>query len=134
MKKSKYCCFCGEELTLESLRDETKAKYCQKCDHVFFEAPFPAVIAAVTNADRIQLTRSVEWKHPFWGLIAGHLNAEETAEGAAVREVREEAGLTVSSLKILKTFLRKATGTDSDLLMIAFAGVTKDARAKSWSV
>jgi hypothetical protein len=88
MKKPKYCCFCGEMLKLETLRDETKEKYCSKCDHVFFEAPSPTVIVAVTNADRILLTRSVEWKHPFWGLIAGHLNAEETAEEAAVREVR----------------------------------------------
>jgi NAD+ diphosphatase len=130
MKERKYCCFCREELKLKTLRDETREKHCSKCDHVFFEAPSPTVIVAVTNADTILLTRSVEWTHHFWGLVAGHLKSEETAEEAAVREVHEETGLTVTGLTILRTFIRKAVGTDSDLLMIAFVAETKDTRIK----
>jgi len=126
MKQPEYCCFCGKELTLKILLDGTREKYCSKCNHVFFDAPSPSVIVAVTNADKILLTRSVGWKHSYWGLIAGHLKSGETAEEAAIREVYEEVGLTISDLKILKTYLKTNEGADSDLLMIAFTAEASD--------
>ena len=100
--------------------------YCSKCDHVFFDAPSPSVIVVVTNADKILLTRGVEWKHSYWGLVAGHLKAGETAEEAAIREVHEEVGLAISNLKLLKTFIKTDEGADSDLLMIAFTAEAND--------
>jgi len=122
MKGQKYCSFCGKKLVLKTLRDGTKEKYCSTCDHVFFDASSPAVIVAVTNANRVLLARAVEWQHPHWGLISGHIKAGETAEQTAVREVYEEVGLKVQDLKILKTYVTK----DQDFLMIAFKAETND--------
>jgi NAD+ diphosphatase len=89
-------------------------KYCLQCDKVFFDAPSPAVIVAVVNGGKILLTRSVGWSHPYWGLVAGHIKSGETAEEAAVREVREEVGLDIKNLSIVGTFAHR----DLDLLMV----------------
>lgn len=86
---------------------------------MFFDAPSPAVIVAVTNTDRILLTRSVGWEHPYWGLIAGHVKSGETAEEAAIREVLEEVGLEIFDLKILRTYAKS-----QEILMIGFTAKT----------
>ena len=122
----RYCCFCGEELTSKVLLDGSREKYCQKCDRVFFDEPSPAVIIAVTNNDRILLTRSVGWNHPYWGLVAGHVISGETAEETAVREVREEVGLNVSALEIIGTY----AAIGRDLLMVGFKSQTECADIK----
>lgn len=126
MKELKYCCFCGKELISKILHDGSREKYCQGCDHVFFDVPYPAVIVVVINIDKILLTRSVGWMHPFWGLIAGHVKTGETAEDAAIREIREEVGLEVFDLKFLKTYADKRR----NLLMIGFRGETKNSQIR----
>ncbi len=120
MKALGYCRFCGRELVLKTLLDGSQEKYCPECDHVFFDEPSPAVIVAVTNTDRILLTRSVGWDHSYWGMVAGHIKSGETAEEAAVREVSEEVGLTVSIPEFLGTFALK----DRNLLLIGFRAET----------
>ena len=95
-------------------------KYCPECDHVFFDAPSPAVIIALTNADRILLTKKISGVHSYWGLVSGHVKQGETAEEAAIREVREETGLEIFNLTILRTYMMKA----NNLLMIGFSAKT----------
>jgi len=116
MKRLRYCRFCGKELVIKTLLDGSNEKYCPKCDQVFFDEPSPAVIVAVTNDERILLTRSVGWEHPYWGFVAGHVKSGETAEEAAVREVSEEVSLEVAGLELLGTYAPK----DRGLLMIGF--------------
>lgn len=117
----RYCCFCGKELISKTLIDGSRERYCPLCDHVFFDTPSPAVIVGVTNGERILLTRSVGWEHPYWGLIAGHVASGETAEEATIREVREEVGLEVSDLEILGTYVHE----HRNLLMIGFRAEAK---------
>ena len=114
-----YCRLCGRILIFKTLLDGSKERYCPECDRVFFDTPSPAVIVAVIHADRILLTRSVDWTQPFWGLVAGHVKSGETAEDAAFREVREEVGLDIFALQILGTY------TTRDLLMIGFTAETE---------
>jgi len=121
LKEKKYCCFCGKQLVLKTLSDGSTEKYCDDCDRVFFSTPSPAVIVMVTDANNVLLVRSVDWKHPYWGLISGYIKVEETAEETARREVREEVGLEITSLEFLKTY----TAKDRDFLMIAFKAKTE---------
>lgn len=121
MNKLNYCSSCGRKLNPKTLLDGSTEKYCPDCDYVFFDEPSPAVIVAVANADKILLARSVGWKHNRWGLVAGHLKSGETAEEAAIREVREEVGLRVYKLEILGTYAIRSR----DLLMIGFKAETK---------
>jgi len=130
MTRLSYCSFCGKELILKTLLDGSREKYCQGCDHIFFDAPSPAVIIAVTNVDKVLLTRSVGWKHPYWGLIAGHVRSGETAEDATIREIREEVGLEISDLKILKTYSFIDRALKTYILTIGFTAEAKDIRIR----
>ncbi len=114
---------------MKTLHDGSKEKYCDKCDYVFFLTPSPAVIVMVTNANRVLLARAIEWTHPYWGLISGHIEAGETAEQTAVREVYEEVGLKIQNATILKTYIKE----DHDLLMIALKAKTKATKIKKSS-
>ncbi len=116
MRDMRFCSFCGKALALKTLDDGSEEKYCGACDHVFFETPSPAVLVLVTNSDSVLLARGVGWKHPYWGLISGHIRTGSTAEETAVREVREEVGLEVSNLKLVRTYAAR----DRRLLMLAF--------------
>jgi NAD+ diphosphatase len=120
MGRLKYCSFCGEKLILKNLLDGSREKYCKTCTHVFFDAPSPAIIVAVTREDNILLTRSIEWKHPYWGLIAGHVKSGETAEEAVIREVHEEVGIDIFDVEILGTSVK-----NHELLMIEFTAKTR---------
>jgi len=126
MKQLRYCCFCGRELVFKTLLDGSRERYCPGCDHVFFDEPSPAVIVAVTRRDKILLTRSVEWKHPYWSLVAGHVKSGETAEEAAVREVKEETGVQIFNLQILGTYAPE----HRDLLIIGYGAETDDTGIK----
>ncbi|MGD8505345.1 MAG: NUDIX domain-containing protein [Candidatus Bathyarchaeota archaeon] len=121
MKEQRYCRFCGKELIPKILLDGSKERYCSACNYVFFSTPSPAVIVMVASKNRILLARGVGWKHPYWGLISGHIKRDETAEQTAIREVQEEVGLEISNLKILKT----CVAGDYGLLMIAFKAKTR---------
>ena len=117
MKNLNFCCACDQKLESKTLLDGSIEKYCSQCDRVFFDAPSPAAIVAVINGDKILLTRSVGWNHPYWGLVAGYIKSGETAEEAAIREVKEEVGLDVKKLHIIGTFASK----DLDLLMVGYS-------------
>jgi NAD+ diphosphatase len=112
-----YCSFCGKKLLFKTLLDGSNEKYCNDCDHVFFDSPSPAIIVAVLNANDILLTRSVGWRHPYWGLIAGHIQSGETAEETTIREVHEEVGLEILNVQILRTYAAK----NRNLLMIGYS-------------
>jgi NAD+ diphosphatase len=116
-----YCCYCGQKLTLKLLYDRSKEKHCQQCNHVFFNSPSPAIIVAVINGSQILLTRSIEWTHSYWGLLAGHIKTHETAEHATKREILEEVGITVHKVSLLRTYIHS-----NDLLMIAFKASTEN--------
>jgi NAD+ diphosphatase len=97
-----------------------------ECNYVFFLTPSPAVIVMVTNSNNVLLARGVGWKHPYWGLISGHIKVGDTVEQTAIREVREEVGLEVFNLEFLRTYATKYR----DLLMIEFKAETKETSIK----
>lgn len=112
--KMKYCCYCGRKLVAKTLSDLSKEKYCDKCDHVFFNSPYPAVIVAVAHNGSILINER--------GLIAGYIRPGETAEEAAIREAREEVGLEILDLTFVNTYPAK----DRNLLMIGYRAKARD--------
>jgi len=76
---------------------------CPKCGHVTerYKNPFPAADVIVAIGDKIVLIRR---KNPpeGWAVPGGFIDYGETAEAAAIREIREETGLEISDLELFE--------------------------------
>lgn len=71
---------------------------CPNCKYTHYANPALAVGVVVTDEqDRVCLIlRGEEPRKGFWGLPAGFMEGDETAEEGAVRECFEETGLEVA--------------------------------------
>ena len=95
MRKKKYCHFCGTYLT-EKFFEGCLRLFCEQCNEPLYENPIPATcLVVVDNKNRVLLVkRSVEPKKGFWCLPGGFMELGETPEKSALRELKEETGLS----------------------------------------
>jgi NAD+ diphosphatase len=93
---SRHCPQCGER----AVRMEGEwGKRCPRCAYEHYPHLHPAVIVLVRDGDRVLLTRKSFWPKGRFGLVAGFVDAGESLEGAAAREVREEVGVEIRDLQ-----------------------------------
>jgi 8-oxo-dGTP diphosphatase len=95
IKTKRFCHFCAH--ALEERRMEGRMRlYCTRCQEVIYENPVPAAcVVLVDDQQRLLLVkRKVAPKEGLWCLPGGFIECAETTEQAAVRELREETGLT----------------------------------------
>ena len=91
----RFCPECGAPLVLE-MRGDRERPVCPACGFVVYLNPAVAAGTLVEIDGRVVLIRrAVEPRKGYWGLPAGYVEADESAEEAAIRETREEAGLEV---------------------------------------
>ncbi len=97
---NRYCGACKTEL-----RDsETeRALICPNCRTVRYPRINPAVIVAVTDGERLLLTKYADRPFSRFALVAGFCEAGESAEDTVRREVWEEVGLRVKNLRYYKS-------------------------------
>lgn len=97
-RRSRFCGACGTAMA--HCTDE-RALRCPACGEIYFPMIAPAVIVAITCGDSILVARNVnsQWKH--YSLIAGYVEVGESTEHAVRREVMEEVGLEITSLRYL---------------------------------
>jgi len=90
-----FCPACGGRT---DVRSAGWSRHCPSCGREHFPRTDPAVIVAVTSPDR---TRLLLGKNALWAdrnmysTFAGFVEAGESLEATIVREVAEEAGVTV---------------------------------------
>ncbi len=97
-QQNTYCGVCGARtVMLEAgfLRRCTDAE----CGQQHFPRTDPAIIVLVTHGDRALLGRQAKWDATWYSVLAGFVEPGESLEQAVRREVKEEAGITVSDVR-----------------------------------
>ncbi|MBE5962744.1 MAG: NAD(+) diphosphatase [Lachnospiraceae bacterium] len=99
-KTRRYCGSCGTKMVKS---EKERALICPKCHQMEYPKIAPAVIVAVTNGDRLLLSRYARGGYRNYALIAGFAEVGETLEDTVRREVREEVGLKVKNIRYYKS-------------------------------
>lgn len=112
----KHCPECGARLKPHDAGGKS-VPYCESCERACYGVSLPCVICLVMNEygeiALIKQTYATENKV----CVAGFIEQGETAEQAALREVREEIGLQPLSAQYISSYYYEK----SDDLMLGFA-------------
>lgn len=113
----RYCPLCRAEL-IESPIDGTPRICCSdpSCNFVFWNNPTPVVACVIEYDNKVLLAKNAQWTHDFYGLVTGFLEAGETPEDGALREVEEEVGLRGEIISHIGNY----SFFDQNQLIIAF--------------
>ena len=99
----KFCPRCGARLELREIKaGEPERLVCEECSFIFYLGP-KLVAAVIFELDGgIVLTqRAIDPGYGKWTFPGGFVDRGETAEAAAKREAREEAGVEVEVSEII---------------------------------
>lgn len=118
-----FCHFCGSRLSKKNIEGRIRL-FCDACNTPIYENPVPAsCIIAPDNNDRILMVkRNVEPRIGFWCLPGGFMELDETPEESAIREFREETGLTGKIERLLGMVTHKSERYGSILVSGFLAG------------
>lgn len=116
----KYCICCGGRLATETIEGKDRGK-CPGCGYIAYENPLPVVSAVVVNNRKeiLLIKRAREPKKGMWALPSGFVETDETIEEAALRELKEEAGIEGK----IKRLIHAQTENSSfygNIIMISF--------------
>ena len=110
-RNNRYCGCCGST----TVHDEKERMLrCENCGNMIFPKISPAVIVAVTDGDRLLLSKYAGRSYTRYALLAGYTEIGETLEETVHREVMEEVGLKVKNIRYYKS---QPWGVDGNILM-----------------
>lgn len=109
----KFCGHCGRSLVKDN---KERMLYCPACGQMEYPKLCPAVIIAVTDGDRILLSKYAGREYKKYALLAGFAEIGETLEDTVRREVMEEVGLKVKNI----TYYKSQPWSFSDTLLVGF--------------
>ena len=99
-RRHRFSANCG------SPTDSGEAGYvrvCPRCGAQHHPRTDPVVITLVHDGDRVLLGRQPTWPPGRFSCLAGFVEPGESLEEAVVREIGEEAGVTVSSVRYVSS-------------------------------
>ncbi|HOO70591.1 MAG TPA: NUDIX hydrolase [Spirochaetota bacterium] len=102
MKKRVYCSYCGNRVIVKEI-DGKKRDYCADCGTVFYENPLPVACAIVANEKRevLLVKRARDPYRDMWCLPIGFAESGENIQHAALRELKEEAGIDGTIIRLI---------------------------------
>ena len=117
-----YCPYCGKKLINKQIGDEGLIPYCNNCNIPLWDMFTTSIISAVINENNeIALLKQNYVSETKYVLVAGIMKPNESAEKTAIREIKEELGLDVTSLEFIKTY----PYPKKEMLMIGFKANVK---------
>ena len=91
-QRHRHCGACGG--TLRFVRAGWLGQ-CDACGSEHYPRTDQAIIAAITDGERLLLGRQAGWPARRWSVVAGFVEPGETLEQTVAREVMEETGVRV---------------------------------------
>ena len=116
-RANRLCGCCGTPTVHDA---KERMLRCPHCGNMIFPRISPAVIVAVTDGDRLLLSKYAGRAYTRYALLAGYTEIGETIEQTVHREVMEEVGLRVKNLRYYKS---QPWGMDGNVLMGFFCDV-----------
>lgn len=92
----RFCGRCGQPLELKT---DEQARVCRACGQLYFPQISPAVIVAVHRGDELLMARGPRFPPGMFSIVAGFVEAGETLETCAEREILEETGIRIRNLR-----------------------------------
>jgi len=120
-KPGMFCQRCGGA-TEEQMRDGRVRPVCLACGAITWLDPKLAVAVIIERDRRILLGKRAEWTRSpgKWSFPAGFVERGEDVEQAAIREVREEVGLTIEVGPVLGVL----SETGEPVVLLVYAATT----------
>lgn len=99
----RFCPMCGGALEVRIVEpDLKKNKVCVKCGFVFFLSPKLVAGCIIADGDRsLLIRRGFEPSLGKWTYPGGFVDLGETPEQCAIRETREEIGMSIVHLDLM---------------------------------
>jgi 8-oxo-dGTP diphosphatase len=135
----KFCPHCGAEVMHEE-KFGTLRPVCPQCGWIYFQDPKVAAAVLIEDGSRVLLVRrSNEPFRGMWTLPAGFINGGEDPAEAAVRECREETGLSVRVKRVHDIISGREHERGADFIIVYLAEIvggdlspSDDADAAEW--
>jgi mutator protein MutT len=127
----RYCPYCGTSLALRLLPTEDRPRLVCDQGHILYVNPKVIVGVIPERRGRILLMRrAIEPRYGAWTYPGGFMEIDETVEECAVREAREEVGVTVRLVELLGVYSRPAPVTPG-IVSIVFRGRVTSGEVKA---
>jgi ADP-ribose pyrophosphatase YjhB (NUDIX family) len=116
----RFCPCCGAPLGSRVLKEgEPSRLVCSACAFVFFLDPKVATGVVFSYQGGILLVqRAIDPSYGKWVFPGGYVDRGEALEDAALREVREESGLSVKLTRLLGAY----SFPGNPVILVAYAG------------
>ena len=112
-KSHQFCGKCGKPMKKD---EKERMMFCEACHTREYPKICPAVIVAVTDGNRLLLTKYAGREFKKYALVAGFAEIGETIEETVQREVMEEVGLRVKNI----TYYKSQPWSFTDTLLFGF--------------
>ena len=93
-----FCAACGQKSDMVQAGWQ---RSCPACGTQHFPRTDPVVIMLVTRGNKLLIGRNAVWPEGMYSLLAGFVEPGETLEAAVRREVAEETGVRVGTVRYL---------------------------------
>ena len=95
-RRHRWCSACGQKTEVS---DGGWKRVCPACEAEHFPRTDPVAIMLAVHDGKCLLGRQAAWPKGMFSALAGFLEPGETIEEACARELKEEAGLTATTVR-----------------------------------